>query len=390
MRQAKNSGKDARFVEKGLKINGQIWLDTRSDRITNTREHGHTPVASTREYINYKYKDEDQFARKYIKRKYISHKFTEEHQLQVPRKYIGCKYTGVHQVKVHGRTSVARTREYICCKFRAFISCKFTGEDQLHVHGCTSAASLVANTEEYIRCAYFGEHQLKVHGITSVARTREYIRFKYLCKYTEFISCKYTQLISGKYTENISCKYTEYISCKYTEYISCTYTGVHQFVVVSKRTGLLLTRLIGFVGCKEPIAKTVQYGTRIWMQKSFIGLLKTHFEKYEPSEKYDMLVQAVMNDDAKNVYKIIRQAYKDFNELANASFGVDVSRNFFVVDANGDRRTFTPDDLTQDIITNAIKRNADHYPQDLAKGDLVVIRASAESNKWSDARKKVS
>ncbi|KAH3703686.1 hypothetical protein DPMN_078728 [Dreissena polymorpha] len=121
----------------------------------------------------------------------------------------------------------------------------------------------------------------------------------------------------------------------------------------------------------EPKQVTLLTGER------FIDILKTHFEIYEPSDKNDELVQAVMGGDAKHVYAIIRQAYADFRESTSASFGVDGSSNFFVVDANGDRRTFIPDEITKDGITNAIECKAVDTPQDLARGDLVRILPSS-------------
>ncbi|KAH3808549.1 hypothetical protein DPMN_136906, partial [Dreissena polymorpha] len=54
---------------------------------------------------------------------------------------------------------------------------------------------------------------------------------------------------------------------------------------------------------------------------SFISLLKTHFKTYEPSDTNDMLVQAVKNDEVENVYEIIRQAYWNFNQDFNVTFG---------------------------------------------------------------------
>ncbi|KAH3703747.1 hypothetical protein DPMN_078792, partial [Dreissena polymorpha] len=72
-------------------------------------------------------------------------------------------------------------------------------------------------------------------------------------------------------------------------------------------------------------------------------------------------------------------------ELTSASFGVDGSSNFFVVDANGDRRTFTPDDLNLDGISNAIARTAVDTTHDLARGDLVMIPPTATSSDlWRD------
>ncbi|XP_052219381.1 transient receptor potential cation channel subfamily M member 8-like [Dreissena polymorpha] len=111
----------------------------------------------------------------------------------------------------------------------------------------------------------------------------------------------------------------------------------------------------------------------------FIVLLKTHFETHEPSTENDELVQAVRKGDFKNVYAIIRQAYTDCIEFTSGSFGVDYSGDFFVVDANGDRRIFTPDDLIKDGNTNAVECKAIDTPHDVAPGDLVMILPTAIS-----------
>ncbi|KAH3703716.1 hypothetical protein DPMN_078759, partial [Dreissena polymorpha] len=110
----------------------------------------------------------------------------------------------------------------------------------------------------------------------------------------------------------------------------------------------------------------------------FIDILKTHFAIDKPSDENDKLVKAVMRGDAKDVYAIIHQAYTDFRELTSASFCVDHSGNFFVLDAKGERRTFTRDDRTKDI-SNANARKAVDTSFEFAPDDLVMILPSKQT-----------
>ncbi|XP_052255707.1 transient receptor potential cation channel subfamily M member-like 2 isoform X2 [Dreissena polymorpha] len=93
-----------------------------------------------------------------------------------------------------------------------------------------------------------------------------------------------------------------------------------------------------------------------------------------PSDGQDELVKAVRNGEVDNVYAIIRQAYQDFNEFTSASLGVDCNFNFFVIDANGDRRTFTRDDVRKQITGHG--KSDDDIPYNFAPGDQVMIRKS--------------
>ncbi|KAH3702339.1 hypothetical protein DPMN_077354 [Dreissena polymorpha] len=109
-------------------------------------------------------------------------------------------------------------------------------------------------------------------------------------------------------------------------------------------------------------------------RERLLFLLRTHFETYMPSDGQDELVKAVRNGEVDNVYAIIRQAYQDFNEFTSASLGVDCNFNFFVIDANGDRRTFTRDDVRKQITGHG--KSDDDIPYNFAPGDQVMIRKS--------------
>ncbi|KAH3749032.1 hypothetical protein DPMN_183522, partial [Dreissena polymorpha] len=111
--------------------------------------------------------------------------------------------------------------------------------------------------------------------------------------------------------------------------------------------------------------------------KHFIDPLKKIFNEYQLLDVNDELVQAVSSDNDINVYAIIHQAYTEFMEFTCGSFGVDYSGNFFVVDANGTRRTFGPDDLNTDLgCTQDI--------QVYAHGDLVKIHPAGSTEQWND------